>query len=346
MNDHGFSRHKAMAGIKLKSYEFRHEREQTWRELEALVRAAESKGIKSLSPDQLFRLPSLYRATVSSLSVARSISLDQNLVNYLESLSARAYFFVYGVRGSLIMGLAQFFVSQFPSAVRATRWHLLTAAAVLFLGVATGFALTVGNEDWFYTFVSAEYAKGRSPVSSTEELRAVLYDSGGAEALSAFASFLFTQNAKIGMLCFALGFAFGLPVILMLFYNGLTVGAFSALYASRGLLVEFWAWLSIHGTTELVALVLCGGAGLVLGSSLALPGRFSRLESLARNGRRASQIAIGAVVLFFLAGLLEGLGRQLITDPGERYLVAGVSLIWWALYFLQAGRARSHGHDR
>ena len=334
-----------MTGIKLKSYEFRHQREQTWRELETLVQRVETKGVRSLSPNELFRLPNLYRATVSSLSVARSISLDQNLVLYLESLAARAYFLVYGVRGSLANGLASFFGSQFPQAVRVARWHILTAAVVLFLGMATGFLLTLSNEDWFYTFVSTDIAQSRSPTTSTEELRAVLYESGdGAESLYTFAAFLFTHNAQIGMLSFALGFALGVPVILLMFYNGLIIGALTALYSSRGLSAELWAWLGIHGSTELIALVLCGGAGLVLGGSFAFPGRVSRLDSLARNGRMASQIVIGAVALFFVAGLLEGLGRQLITDMTGRYLIAIGALIWWALYFLRTGKGRFDGN--
>ncbi len=334
-----------MSSITLKSYEFRLERERTWRELEALVRKAEGGGIKSLSSDELLRLPSLYRATVSSLSVARSISLDQNVVLYLESLAARAYFFVYGARGSLIDGLAAFFGSRFPQAVRTAKWHILTAAFLLFLGIAVGFFMTLNNEDWFYTFVPTEFAEGRSPTSSTEELRAVLYDTGGgvAETLYTFATFLFTHNAKIGMLSFALGFALGVPVILLMFYNGLIIGALAALYETHGLSAELWAWLGVHGTTELLAVVLCGGAGLLVGSSLAFPGRYSRLDNLARNGRMASQIVIGAVALFFVASLLEGFARQLITDMTERYLVAAGALIWWALYFLRRGKKRFDG---
>ena len=77
-----------------------------------------------------------------------------------------------------------------------------------------------------------------------------------------FATFLFTHNAAIGMLCFALGFAFGLPVMLLLFYNGLTLGALAALHESHGLSLEFWAWIAIHGSTELLAVIICGGAGV------------------------------------------------------------------------------------
>ena len=90
-----------MSAPRLKSTEFRKEREASWRELERLVDRCERKGIRSLEAAELARLPVLYRATVSSLSVARAISLDRNLVEYLEALSTRAYSSVYGVRRGL-----------------------------------------------------------------------------------------------------------------------------------------------------------------------------------------------------------------------------------------------------
>src|SRR3546814_18633127 len=92
----------------LKSYEFRREREKSWRELEAMVTRAEKQGLKSLPAEDLLRLPTLYRATLSSLSVARAISLDQNVLSYLESLSARAYFQVYGARPRLAEDVRDF----------------------------------------------------------------------------------------------------------------------------------------------------------------------------------------------------------------------------------------------
>ncbi len=335
-----------MATAGLKSYEFRREREKTWRELDGLVAGVEVAGIGSLTPGQLLRLPSLYRATISSLSVARTISLDRNVVLYLEGLAARAYFIVYGARGELSSGVSAFLGGGFPRAVRAARWHILTAALVMLLGIATGLVMTLGNEDWYYTFVSGGLAEDRAPTTPTADLRAILYKSADlTESLSAFAAYLFTHNAAIGMLAFALGFALGVPVVILMFYNGLTIGAMAALYHSRGLSVELWAWLGIHGTTELLAVVLCGGAGLVLGGSVAFPGRHTRLEMLARRGRLAARIVMGALLLFLVAGLLEGFGRQLILDVTTRYLVAANAAAWWLLYLTRAGRAGSDGDD-
>ncbi len=331
-----------MSGFVLKSFLFRREREASWRELETLVAQAERGRGRALPPSDLMRLPALYRAALSSLSVARAISLDRNLVLYLESLAARAYFYVYGTRRGVLASLATFFLHSFPAAVRAARWHVLISALFTALGAVAGFTLTLENEDWYYAFVSEGLAGSRSPTSSTEELRAVLYDDSDSlpDTLYLFATFLFTHNAKIGLLCFSLGFAFGVPVVLLLFYNGLMIGAFAALYEARGLSADLWGWLGVHGTTELLAVILCGGAGLVLSSSLAFPGRYGRMDSLVQGGRLASRIVIGAVAMFFVAGLLEGVVRQLVTDISVRYLIAVAALAWWCVYFIGVGRGR------
>ena len=87
-----------MSDNPLKSYQFRRQRESVWRELNILVDKVERRGLGSLNTYEMIRLPALYRSVVSSLSVARKISLDRNLLNYLESLAVRGYFCVYGTR--------------------------------------------------------------------------------------------------------------------------------------------------------------------------------------------------------------------------------------------------------
>ena len=59
--------------LRLKSFEFRREREKTWKELERLVARVEKSGVRALAAEQLARLPVLYRATLSSLQ-ARGFS--------------------------------------------------------------------------------------------------------------------------------------------------------------------------------------------------------------------------------------------------------------------------------
>lgn len=326
-------------GARLKSFEFRREREGSWHELEDLVTRIEKKGLTALAPFELERLPVLYRSALSSLSVARSISLDENVTEYLEGLAGRAYFCVYGTRTPLRNAVWRFFSEGFPRAVRDARWQIAVSAGVMLLAAVAAFVLTAADPDRYYDFVSSGMAQGRDPASTTEELRDGLYEVGTeTDALAAFSSFLFTHNSRVAMLAFALGFLLGLPTFLVLFVNGLTLGAFTALYHGRGLSLDVWGWLLPHGVTELLAVILCGGAGLILAQSLVLPGRRSRLRNLAVRGREAALIVIGSVAMLFIAGLLEGFFRQLVTDIVVRYAVAGSTLLFWILYFGFAGR--------
>ncbi|HET9315233.1 MAG TPA: stage II sporulation protein M [Vicinamibacteria bacterium] len=325
----------------MKSLEFRREREGSWVELEALIARVEGWGLGILTAAELSRLPVLYRATLSSLSVARAISLDANVVEYLESLAARAYVCVYGAKRPAREAARRFLAVRFPATVRALRRQLALSAALMLLGTVTGLGLTAADPNRFYALVDEDSAQGRTPASTTEELRQVLYDDKQpADLLGAFAMYLFTHNARVGMLCAALGFAAGVPVMLLLFTNGLLLGAFAALYQGRGLGIEFWAWILPHGVTELLAVVLCGAAGLAVGESLLFPGRHTRLVNMGLRGREAGIVVLGAVLMLLLAGLVEGIFRQTVHDVFLRLSVAILSAAFWAVYFTRVGRGR------
>src|SRR5262249_59414437 len=121
-----------------------------------------------------------------------------------------------------------------------------------------------------------------------------------------------SHTTVIGMRPFSLGIAAGGPTILLLAYQGVILGAFVALHYSRDLTADFLGWIAIHGVTEIGAIILCGAGGLVLADKILFPDRYSRVDRLAQHGRRAAEIALGAVLMFLLAGLLEGVFLQLL----------------------------------
>ena len=329
--------------LMLKSNQFRKAREETWRELEALVARAEKRGVLSLGAEELERLPALYRSTLSSLSVARGIALDRNLLNYLEALSVRAYLVVYGPRVRQLSGFLRFMTTDLPRAVRQARWHFLIAFLTLFGGIIGGFLLTHASEDWFGVLVPGALAGDRGPDSTAEELRNEEIFApwpGLVQAFALMANFLFSHNTLVGLLIFSLGIAAGVPGLLLLFYQGLGVGAFIAIHYHRGLLVDFLGWLAVHGVTELGAIMLFGAAGLILAEKVLFPDRMTRLESLASRGKLAAQMAIGAVMMLFIAGILEGGFRQLVQATPWRFAIGGFTGLMWLSYFTFAGRRR------
>ena len=95
---------------------FRAAHEADWQRLELLLTRMEKRSVRALDDDDILALPLLYRATLSSLSVARETSLDRALVTYLEQLCTRAYFQLYGVPTSLIGSAAMLQTHAFSRA--------------------------------------------------------------------------------------------------------------------------------------------------------------------------------------------------------------------------------------
>jgi uncharacterized membrane protein SpoIIM required for sporulation len=318
---------------------FRAAHEGDWERLERLVSRMEKRSIRALSDDDILALPLLYRTTLSSLAVARDTSLDRGLIHYLEQLSTRAYFQIYGVQTSAWRQLGHFFARGWPEAVQAL-WRETLVCVLLTLASATvAFLLVRSDPSWFFGIIPESLAGGRDPSASAESLRRTLYDSGDG-MLATFAAYLFTHNSQIAIFSFALGFAFAVPTVLLILYNGLMLGAFFAVFAAKGLAFNLGGWLAIHGTTELFAINIAGAAGMRIGTAIAFPGRRSRTESAVVAGRSAALAMAGTVVMLAVAGLLEGIGRQTVVDDSSRYLIGTAMLAGWLVYFYMPRRRR------
>lgn len=324
---------QAIEAAALRSDRFRLEREADWRRLDAIVTQIEKGRLRKLSDEDVLALPVLYRTVASSLSIARETSLDAATLGYLEALVQRAWFVVYGPRASLGSWLRRFLGGGWSASVRAIGFDILLALAVMVAGTVVGWLLVSGDPEWYHLLVPGQFADARQPGASAKVLRETLFADKTQEPLAAFAAYLFGNNAQVSILSFALGFAFGLPSLMLLAHNTAVLGAMLWLYDGAGLTLDFVAWISIHGTTELFAILLSGAAGLHVGRAMAFPGDRSVLEAAAEAGRRASQVMAGVVLMLVVAALLEGLGRQLINDTPGRLGVGLFMLFFWLAYF-------------
>lgn len=312
---------------------FREAHEADWERLEQIVTRMEKRSIRSLSDEDLLALPALYRTTLSSLSVARDTSLDRALIAYLEQLCTRSYFQIYGVQTPAWRQLTGFFASGWPNAVCSLWRETLFCVALTFGAAFLAYFLVRGDPSWFYSIIPQGMAAGRDPAASAEFLRSSLYNQEKAGFLGAFATFLFTHNSQIAIFAFALGFAFAVPTVLLILYNGLMMGALFAVFAAKGLGLNLAGWLMIHGTTEIFAICISGAAGIRIGIAIAFPGRSSRVDAAVEAGRTAATAMAGTVIMLGAAGLLEGIGRQTINGDGLRMLVGTAMLIGWLVYF-------------
>ena len=325
----------------IRSARFRAEREAGWQRLEGLLQRAERGGVRRLSYAEILDLSDLYQQSVNALSVARAISMDAALLTYLDALAARAYLAIYAPQESLRGLAAGLFRYGFPQAVRRSWPALAIAVAALILGALAGAALIARDPTWYFTLVAPDLADGRTPDASAAYLRSTLFDTGGdhqREVLSTLSAFLFSHNTQIAILTFALGVFAILPSFLLTFYNGLMIGAFWAIFARKGLSFELFGWLSIHGVTEITALLMACAGGAQLGLAVLLPGQTSRSTALRERGDDAVRLVGLAALLLLIAALVEGFLRQIVQDTGLRLAIGwGLGAVW-ALWLGLSGR--------
>jgi uncharacterized membrane protein SpoIIM required for sporulation len=319
----------------LKSLDFRDKRKASWKMLESLLQRIEKKGLQALSPEETMQLAKLYRTASSSLYIVRNVSLDKNLHEYLEGIVTKGYLAIYCAKPAMENPIATFFLQAFPQTVRKYFLFHLAAFLCIFIGLLAGYWAIGQNPAYYFTFVDRGVAQDRTPYSSKEALAKVLRSGREKDSnyRTLFASQLFTHNTKVGFLCFTLGIVLGLPTLYLLVYNGGMLGAMSYIYHINDLAIAWWAWILPHGITEFLAVILCGGAGFMIASALIYPGRYGRRYELKKIGRDAGVTVVGTVALFFIAGIIEGYFRQTDLPDLPRYMVAGMTGLFWIYYF-------------
>lgn len=311
-------------------------RTPSWRALEQLVQDMEQRP-GALALDDVRRFAKLYRAASSDLLLARTERVDASIEDYLNGLVARAYAIVYATQPRARRRIGVFLGETFPALFRA-EWRVIALSALLlFAGAgvgAVGIALDPGSR----AVLIPEQHQAFSPEERVSRDEGQVASAGEA---SVFSAFLFTHNIRVTFLVFALGITFGVGTALVLFYNGLPLGALAMQYHLAGEGLFFWAWILPHGIPELTQIFIAGGAGLMIGRGMLLPGRQRRGRAVQNEARNAVLLVVGGMPILVLAGVIEGTISQ-IHAPTLPYAVKLVVAIVVGLgvyaYLLRAGR--------
>ena len=341
MTDHLQANRGRIEAELLRSARFRKLREPGWRRLEVLLKQVETHGLAGLNYTEAKELAALYRQAMTSLALARDISLDLALLNYLDQLCARAWLVVYVPQRSLSGAFGRLLREGIPQAVRRSLLPLLIGFSAMLLGAIAGFVLFFRDQSWFYTFVPGGLSDGRAPGASVGYLRDTLYGDAAlhsSDVLTAFAAYLFSHNTNIAIFIFGLGIFWALPSFVLTFYNGLMLGAFFALFVQAELGYDAFAWLSIHGVTEISAICIACAGGARLGLAGLMPGQLSRKDSLRLHGRDAVKLFLLAGLMLLVAGVVEGVLRQTVTSPEARLLIGWGLGGFWVLWLWRSGR--------
>jgi uncharacterized membrane protein SpoIIM required for sporulation len=150
---------------------------------------------------------------------------------------------------------------------------------------------------------------------------------------SLLTSLIMTNNLRVAFGAFAGGVTAGLGTVAALVYNGFALGGPLAVYHNLGVLHNILGFVAAHGVLELTAIVLAGGAGLLIGSAILLPGALARRDVFVLRGRRALRLVAGSGVLLVLAGVVEGTVSPSPTPARVKYGVSAATALFLAFYF-------------
>ncbi|MGO8671300.1 MAG: stage II sporulation protein M [Capsulimonadaceae bacterium] len=279
---------------------FINKKRTNWEALSLMVERSKSGGLKRLTKTELPTLGSLYRRAAADLAYARQQGANPNLVLYLNELVGNAHGVIYAEESGGWDRIRHFLIYGVPDVLRRRMPFVLTAFLLSVLGAWLSYALVHKNEAYLSLFMPEQF---RSSFDAWKQGFADHGDVSAGEGIG-FAGMLMTHNTEVGIVSFATGITFILPIILM-FYNGTTIGALIAEVQPTGYLTSMWAGLLPHGVWELSAIFICGGAGLTIAWAVLAPGRLTRGDALIVAGRDACKMMVGTVPMFVIAGILE-----------------------------------------
>ncbi|MFN3215025.1 MAG: stage II sporulation protein M [Acidimicrobiales bacterium] len=147
------------------------------------------------------------------------------------------------------------------------------------------------------------------------------------------------NNIQVSFIAFAAGIFACIGTAAVLIFNGVNIGLAGGLFHSIGEPAKFWGLILPHGLLELSAVVVAGAAGLRMGWSIIAPGDRTRMAALADEGRRSVVIALGLVLAFVVAGLIEGFVTPSGLPTALRIAIGALALAVPVVAVVTRGRA-------
>ena len=303
-----------------------------WQRLEDLLALLDRTSLRRLGRAEVRELGRIYRRTASDLAVARAESRDPRLINYLNSLVIRAHGRIYRADAQGGARIRDFFARDLPRTFRQTWRYTALSFGVFMLSSVIGFVGT--NRDPEFSELVGVPAAFRELYIKTkthwwEDLN---------EANQVGASSIVTNNIQVTIYTFAFGALFGLGTLFYLAYNGANIASVVALAYQADFGKDLVTFMVGHGVIELTCIFIAGGAGLLIGSALVMPGDLTRADALKARGKQAIRLMMGVATLLVIAGIIEGFVSPTPIHPAIKFGLGGVTGIALYSYLLLAGR--------
>ena len=310
-----------------------------WDELRALLDRVDTEPERRLSLTEIQRLHYLYERCSAGLARLDTFSTDPALRGLLETLVSRAYSGIHETREPRKMNWKAILFG-FPRAFRRHMGAFRLSLGVTLLGCAFGW-FAVRMDPHSKAVLMPFPGLLNSPAERVHQEEATTKDRlSGAKA--SFSAELMTHNIQVTVMTLAMGMTWGVGTLILLFYNGVILGAVAADYIAAGFGTFLTGWLLPHGSIEIPAILLGGQGGFILaGALIGWGGRTSRPDRLRAVAPDLFAIVAGAAVMLVWAGMVESFISQYhkpVIPYGLKIAFGGCELVALTAFLGWAGR--------
>jgi uncharacterized membrane protein SpoIIM required for sporulation len=321
------------------------EREKVhWTKLESILERFERDPLLSMKVEEIEEFHYLYQRASSDLVKVSGFSADADIRRYLESLVGRAYSQVHGVRDrkGRRTPFVRWFFHTFPVAFRRHFGTFVLSLLIVMVGAGIGAVATTMDKQAKAIIMPFGHLKGDPAQRVAREEKEGARADRLAGSRSTFSASLMTHNTAVSVSVFALGFTWGIGTVLMLFYNGVILGAVALDYVVAGKTAFLLGWLLPHGVIEIPAVLIAGQAGLLVASTLFGRGQGAPLTTrFRRMGPDLVTLLMGLAFMLVWAGIMESFFSQYhepVLPYSVKIAVGLVELAALVTYLALAGR--------
>jgi len=280
-----------------------------WRALEKTLDWLESDPYRKMTVADLEKFHELYQRVSADLAKVATLGSEGELRTYLEWLVSRAYAEIHETRDRRRFRPWRWITAEFPRAFRRHIRAFALSVALTVVGAAFGaIALKIDSEAKavIMPFEALMESPAERVAKEQQERGRNLAGNKGR-----FSAQLMTHNTQVALMTVALGITFGFGCVVMLFYNGVILGAVAYDYVHGGQSIFLLGWLLPHGVIEIPAILVGGQAGFVIAYALAGWGsRASRADRLRAVRRDVVALAGGLAAMLVWAGIVEAFLSQ------------------------------------
>jgi uncharacterized membrane protein SpoIIM required for sporulation len=315
---------------------------ETWRELEKILDRIEADPMKRMSVADLQRFHFLYQKTSADLARLSTFAFEPQICRYLESLVARAYGEVHETREKRRAGgFAKLFWEKFPATFQRNIAAFWLATGIMLAGTLFGGVALKIDPEAKPVLLPFEHLQGSPAERVAREERAKKNRISGEQ--SSFSAFLMTHNIRVSIFTLSTGVTAGIGTVVMLFYNGVILGAVAVDYVVAGQTRFLLGWLLPHGAIEIPSILIAGQAGLLLGAAiLGWKSRAPLRRRLRNVAPDLTTLAFGLALMLIWAGIVEAFFSQWhepVMPYSLKIAFGVVELVLLALFLSKRSRA-------